>query len=213
VVHEEFLGANPLRKIRAGDRVTGSQGIVTIPEVMRMLVEASVPEADVHRVRAGQRAEIGLDAFPSLRLTGTVVRVGTLARTSAERPWEEKRFDLVLEIDASNADLRPEMTARIDVLVGERKGVLLLPVNAIFDRQGVLVTHLVHAFRLETRPVELGQSNDLLVEVLAGLREGDRVTLQDVASGTPATPAASAQKEVQGSFRLVQPAGAPLAPR
>ena len=41
VVYEEYLAANPRRKVRVGDRVTGSQGLVTIPEVSRMLVEAS----------------------------------------------------------------------------------------------------------------------------------------------------------------------------
>src|SRR5262245_12179217 len=41
VVHEEFLNANPRRKIRVGDRVTASQGLVTIPEVNRMVMDAS----------------------------------------------------------------------------------------------------------------------------------------------------------------------------
>src|SRR5262245_991697 len=58
VVHEEYLAATPRRKLRVGDRVTASQGIVTIPEVSRMTVEASVPEAEVHRLRAGQTAAV-----------------------------------------------------------------------------------------------------------------------------------------------------------
>jgi HlyD family secretion protein len=182
VVFEEYLAANPRRKIRVGDRVTGSQGLLTIPEVDRMLVEASVSEADVHRVQPGQRAAIFLEAFPGLRLTGHVTRVGTLARSSAERPFDDKRFDLVVEVDPSGADLRPEMTARVDVVLGERQGVLLLPVNAVFERQGVTVCHVVRPFGVETVPVQLGESNDLVVEVTSGVNEGDRVSLVDVAS-------------------------------
>src|SRR5262249_55420781 len=155
VVYEESLGASPRRKIRVGDRVTSSQGLVTIPEVKRMLVEASVPEADVHRLHAGQPANVRLDAFPDVRLSGKVTRVGTLARVSSERPFEDKRFDVIVELDPSDADLRPEMTARVDVLVGERKDVLLIPVNAVFERQGLTVCHVLRALRTETRQVEL----------------------------------------------------------
>ena len=189
VVHEELLSANPRRKIRVGDRVTGSQGLVTIPEVNRMMMEASVSEADMHRVRAGQPAAIRVEAFPDLRLTGKVTRVGTLARASADRPFEEKRFDLIVEIDATDADLRPEMTARADIVVRTRSDVLLVPVNAVFDRQGTMVCHVVRPLGIETRQVELGESNDVVVEVVAGLGEGDQVMLTD--PGNAATPAAS----------------------
>ena len=188
-VYEELLSASPRRKIRVGDRVTGSQGLVTIPEVNRMLMDASVSEADMHRVRAGQPATIRVEAFPDLRLTGKVTRVGTLARASADRPFEEKRFDLVVELDATDADLRPEMTARADIVVRTRSDVLLVPVNAVFDRQGTMVCHVVRPLGIETRQVELGESNDVIVEVVAGLGEGDQVMLTD--PGNAATPAAS----------------------
>ena len=80
VVYEDFLGASPRRKVRVGDRATASQGLVTIPEVARMVVEASVPEGEVHRVSAGQPATVRLDAFPGLVLTGRVSRVGPRRR-------------------------------------------------------------------------------------------------------------------------------------
>jgi multidrug efflux pump subunit AcrA (membrane-fusion protein) len=179
--------------------VTSSQGLVTIPEVTRMLVEASVSEADVHRVLVGQSATVLLEAFPGLRLAGHVTRVGTLARSSAERPLDDKRFDLIVELDASPAELRPEMTARVDVLLGERRDVLLLPVNAVFERQGQRVCHVLGPNGTEAVAVQLGESNDLFVEVTSGVREGDRVALTDVASSTP-PPSAGA------TGRVVNPA-------
>lgn len=190
VVYEEYLNANPRRKVRVGDRATGSQGLVTIPEVNRMLVEASTSEADVHRVGPGQSATVRLEAFPELRLSGRVTRVGTLARASIDRPFDEKRFDLIIELDETSADLRPEMTARADIVLGDRAGVLLVPVNAVFDRQGVTVCHVVGRPGVETRQVQLGESSDVDVEVIAGLREGERVAITD---SVPTTrPAGSA---------------------
>ena len=177
VVYEENLNANPRRKLRIGDRVFATQGIVTIPEVNRMLVEASVSEAEVHRVKEGQVAEIRVEAFPDLKLTGKVTRVGTLAATSPARPFDDKRFDLVITLDPTTAELRPEMSIRADVVVGTRINVLMVPVTAIFNHQGMRVARVVTATGIDTRPVDLGESNDRMVEIVAGLNEGERVSL------------------------------------
>ena len=200
VVYEEFLNAGPRRKIRVGDRVTGSQGLVTIPEVNRMTVEASVTEADVRRVRPGQAAIVRLEAFPDLRLAGAIARVGTLARAAADRPLDEKRFDLIIALHPTNADLRPEMTARADVIVATREHVLVVPVTAVFEDHGAFVCHVPQRFGVETRQVELGESNDRLVEVVAGLREGEQVllTAPDAGTALTANPAGGAGDRARG---------------
>jgi biotin carboxyl carrier protein len=183
VVYEQYMAANPRRKIRVGDRVTRSQGLITIPEVGRMTVESSVDEAFVHKVQPGQPATVRLDAYPDLRLTGKVSRVGTVARSSFDRPFEDKRFDLIVDLDPTDADIRPEMTARVDVLIGELEDRLLLPVNAVFEREGVSVVHVVGLLGVETRPVQLGESNDLYVEVVSGLEPAERVSLVERTGG------------------------------
>ena len=179
VVYEDYLASSPRRKIWIGDRVTPSQGLVTIPDLSRMRVESSVREKDVYRVRPGLGAHIGLDAFPSLQLTGRVKSVGALARSSIDRPFDEKRFDVVIELDEGHPDLRPDMTARVDILVAERQNVLLVPANALFDRRGVTVVHVIHPWGRETRRVRTGESDEQDVEVLSALQEGDRVSLVD----------------------------------
>jgi len=188
VVYEENMSANPRRKLRIGDRVFATQGIVTIPEVNRMQVEASVSETEVHRVQAGQPAEVRVEAFPELKLTGKVTRVGTLASSSAARPFDDKRFDLIISLDPTTADLRPEMSIRADVITGARTGVLMVPVTAVFNQQGAHVAYVVGATGTETRPVELGQSNDRMVEIVAGLREGERVSLAPPDAPGPSAP-------------------------
>jgi multidrug resistance efflux pump len=206
VVYEEFLAASPRRKIRVGDRVASSQGLVTIPEVNRMLVESSVSEAEVHRVHPGQSAVVRLEAYPALRLTGKVVRVGTLASSSINRPLEDKRFDLVIELDPSTAELRPEMTARADILLGTRDNVLLVPVNAVFEQDGRFVAHRASRAGVDTRVIELGESNEQVVEVLSGLDQNDRVLLSDPgSSATTPQPAATPRLELREGGRALQP--------
>lgn len=188
VVYEEYLNANPRRKLRVGDRVFATQGIVTIPEVNRMLVEASVSEAEVHRVSPGQAATIRVEAFPQLKLTGKVTRVGALASASPARPFDDKRFDLIITLDSTDAELRPEMTIRADVVVGSRKDVLLVPVTALFNQAGRHVAYVMGFSGTETRTVEIGEANDQVAEVVSGLQEGDRLALTQpgAAATTPA---------------------------
>ena len=191
VVYEEHFSANPRRKIRVGDRVTPSQGVITVSEVAHMLMDGSVSESQVHRISAGQAARVRVEAFPDARLTGKVLGVGTLASASAFRPIEDKRFDLVIELTPASLDLRPEMTARADIVVGTRASVLLVPVTAVFERQGTLVAYVRDGRRVETRQVDLGESDGDVVEVLAGLNEGERLSLTPPSGAAPVPPASA----------------------
>jgi multidrug efflux pump subunit AcrA (membrane-fusion protein) len=137
-----------------------------------------------------QAAKIHVEAFPSLTLTGKVTRVGTLATTSANRPFDDKRFDLVITLDPTTAELRPEMSIRADVTVGSRTDVLMVPVTAVFNNQGIRLVYVVGSTGTEARRVELGAANDRMVEIVAGLREGERVSLavpETTAAGAPAS--------------------------
>lgn len=189
VVYEPYLNASPRRKIRTGDRVTASQGIVTIPEVARMTLEASVAEADVHRVRQGLVASITLEAFPDAVLSGRVSRIGTLASVSVERPSDDKRFDLVIDLEPAQAGLRPEMTARADILIAQRDEVLLVPVTAVTEVGGGAHVTLADGRVAGPRKVELGLSDGHFVEIRSGLREHDRVVL--TAADVDVAPAAA----------------------
>jgi len=179
VVYEEYLGSAPRRKIRVGDRVTPSQGIITIPEVNRMMVVSSVRESDVHLIRTGQTAAVDVEAYPGQKITGHVLSVGSLAHAQIERPWEDKRFDLMVEIDPTSVQLRPDMTARLDVHIDEARDALMIPVNAVFKRGASSVVHVVRRWNVDTVTVRTGRSNGTVVEILSGVQDGDRVRLTD----------------------------------
>jgi HlyD family secretion protein len=177
LVYEENLSASPRRKVRVGDRVTPSNGLVTVTEVERMVVETSVREVDVHKVRVGLPVTIRLDAFPGELLTGAVEFVGALARSSLDRPYEDKRFDVRVAVAASRLALRPDMTARVDIRIAEKQDATLLPVNAIVEDDGKMLVHVVAGKGVEARQVTLGVTDGLHYEVLAGVGPGDRLRL------------------------------------
>ncbi len=190
VVYEENFSVSPRRRVRVGDRVTPSQGLITIPEIDRMVVETSVREVDVHQVVVGLPVGIRLDAFPDQVLEGAVDLVGTLARSPIDRPYDDKRYEVRVAVPASPLPLRPDMTARVEIRVAARKAATLLPITAVFERDGHRVAHVVRPGGVDTRRLDLGLSDGTHVEVLAGVVPGDRVRLTDV------PPAASQTSDV-----------------
>jgi RND family efflux transporter MFP subunit len=193
VVYEENLSTVPRRKIRVGDRVTTSQGVVTIPEVSRMMADTSIREGDLHRIRPGQAAEAILEAFPGVKLSGKVVSVGTIARVVPDRPFDGKRFDVAIELSSDRPDLRPEMTARIAIQVAEVRDALVVPVMAVFTRGSEKVVHVFADGRVETRVVTVGQSNDALAEIQRGIHDGEFVLLVDRVGASTARAAPTAR--------------------
>lgn len=174
VVHEDNVATMPRRKVRVGDRVTSSQGLVTLPDLRRMLVESAIRESDVQLVRPGQPVRVRVDAFSDLRLSGVVARLGALGQP---RGAGDTRFDLVVELDGSHSDLRPAMNARIDIVVAERRNATTVPITAVSVEDGLRICHVRRGSSVERRLVEVGGSNDTDVEILDGLKPGERVIL------------------------------------
>lgn len=177
VMYEDNLSTAPRRKIRAGDRVTPSQGLITLPDLRKMLVDASVRESDMHLVRQGQAVRVRIDALPDHALTGTVVRLGALARDT-----DEPRFDVVIALEPTPAALRPAMRVRADILVAERRDVVTVPATAVFLHEGVTICYVLRGSSVERRMVEVGGTDGTEIEVRAGLLSGEHVSLIELAA-------------------------------
>ena len=136
VVYEDYLAASPRRKIRAGRPRDGqARDWSRFPEVDRMLVEASVERGErCTGLQAGLKAScLPRGVSRSSNRRSRHARRHTGSRVGRSRQPTTKRFDLILDLDKSSPDLRPEMTARVDVAAASGRDVLLIPVNAVFE--------------------------------------------------------------------------------
>lgn len=166
-------------RIQAGTLVSFQQPIFKIPDLRHMEVRVKIHEAKVNKLRAGQKAEIRVDAHASRVLHGTVKSVATLA--DFKPPWMggAKEYDTVIEIDDLPADaaLKPGMTAEVRIQLERLPDVLLVPVQAVAERAGQHFVYVSGAGGPERRAVEVGESNDKFVEIRDGLAEGETVCL------------------------------------
>jgi multidrug efflux pump subunit AcrA (membrane-fusion protein) len=178
-------GAGP--PLSTGAEIGAGQTVADIVDVDELHVAADVDETDIALVKAGQSAEIELDAFPGARFDAKVERIATTPTGSAQSPGAggvTYQVDLLLggvlpgaEGEAAGVEPVPRvgMTATADILVRESKGALTVASSALVGRgagQGVLV---VDGDVVRLRPVRLAASGEDRVAVSEGLRAGDVV--------------------------------------
>ena len=95
-------------EIKVGATVYKGQTIIILPNVSRMQVLARIHEVDIHKIKDGQKVNIKIDAFPDMKLTGTVLTIGALAKDRDWRTSGVKVFDVTIDIDGEHQKLRPE---------------------------------------------------------------------------------------------------------
>jgi len=161
-----------------GMSVRERQEVIILPDVSSMTVELKIPEAQIGKLAAEQTATIEVDAFPSREFTGVVSNVSSLPDPSP-RSRETKVYQADVGMDGDNADgtLRPGMNCMVTINVGTLRDVLHVPVPALERRRGDRFVWKITPGGPVATKVELGGNNLTHVEIVAGLAEGDRISL------------------------------------
>ena len=164
--------------VEEGVEVRERQTMLTLPDVTQMQAELKIQEADVDKVRRGQMATIEVDAFPGEVFTGRVTRVSPIADSGSR--WSNSNLKVYktwvsLEHDNADGELKPNMAARVTILVGELENALPVPITAV-RRQGKVnyVWKKTSGGPVAT-PVDVGRSTNEEVEVVGGIEPGDQI--------------------------------------
>ncbi len=109
--------------------------ILVVSDLSRMLVRAEVDETDVVDMQLGQKAKISVDAFPDTTFPGTVVEIGNTAKRSAISSVEgQTNFEVKVVFDQNVPEVRPGMTADVDIETGSHPRTLAVPIQAVVIR-------------------------------------------------------------------------------
>lgn len=179
VIYNDIPASGKARKIQVGDAVWSHQGLISLPDISRMMVETNVREVDIHKVALGQQAQIQVDAYPDAAFTGTVHLIGSLATAEQNQPTSTKYFEVQIVLNESDDRLRPGMTARVEILIDRFEQVLYVPLEGVFEKSGQKVCYVVHGKQAEERPVTVGKFNRDVIMIEKGLAEGEQIYLQD----------------------------------
>jgi RND family efflux transporter MFP subunit len=164
-------------EIRPGAAVRRRQPIMNLPNLKRMQVKTSVHESVLDQIDKGLDVSIRVDAFPDRHYQGSVQSVAVLPDQGGWFSSDTKVYPTVVTIDEDVEQLKPGMTAVVEIHVDYLEDVVAVPIQAIMQVEGETWCYVDAGGEPERRCIQVGKTNDKFVEIRDGIQEGERVVL------------------------------------
>jgi RND family efflux transporter MFP subunit len=179
------------RQVAAGDVVEVGSAMFTIVDLRTLRLEATVPVEELGRLRQGSPVEFGVTGFDR-QFSGRIERINPAVDPAT------RQVRIYVNVPNADQSLVAGLFAEGRVATDARRAVAV-PLSAV-DRRGTTpVIHRVKGGKVDVVPVQLGVSDEAaeLVEVSAGLAQGDTVLLGSAQGVTPGTAVRVTQDEVR----------------
>lgn len=166
------------KEIKVGVDVSIGESIGTIPDVSKFKVQINIPEEYRSRIKTGLPVVIRAKAVPDLTLTGEIVKIA--GASTPIIPWDQgspKVYASDISTDAADERLTPGMTVQVEIVVEKAEGVLFVPVEGVYNRDGKSYCKVRSGESQVEREVKTGRFSTDFVEITEGLSENDKVLL------------------------------------
>ena len=206
VIRSPVAGVVISREVDLGQTVAASFNTPTLFKIARdltkMQIEAAVAEADVSRVKVGQRVDFTVDAYGTRAFTGTVSQI----RLNPTTQQNVVTYTVIVSVANPDGALLPGMTANAAFLVSAHKDVLLIPNAALsFKPEGwkpqrgksggkkaydpnMLTVFVAKDGKPDPVRIKIGASDSDFSEIVSGsLKAGDSVITADTSKDKKAT--------------------------
>lgn len=158
------------RTTEPGQMANPGVPLAEVVDVSTMYFEAAVSETSLSRVKAGQQVRVTIDAFSDRTFMGRVERVYPAAST------QNRSFRARIAVPNPGGELRPGMFARGKIQLDTHKDVMLVPPDAVQQRNGQqLIFSISNNNTIRSHNILRGLANGELVEI----QESDGLTTKD----------------------------------
>lgn len=174
-----FFTGMVLPNFQVGDSVRPGMAIAEIPDLTHWEAAANITELDRGHLAAGDQVNLTVIALPNQKLRGHVTDIGSTSGS----PWD-RHFECKLALDDAPPQLRPGMSARLEITTEVMKDALWLPAQALFESDGKMYVFLRTGGTFARKDVTLVRRNETRV-VLTGLQQGQEVALANPTDAAP----------------------------
>lgn len=195
-----YEGVITASALKVGEQVSANTTVVSIQSSdSGMQLVVPVDEADIANLKLGQTASVTADSEPNVRFKATVEQIAPTGVTQSN----VTTFPVTLKLQGDVSKLKVGQSMTASILVDQRKGVLIIPSEAI---RGLYNKHSVLVYTSETEqpvatPVEIGIDDGINTEIKSGLTEGQQVVLGNRSGAAGTTkPGAATQGGRAGGF-------------
>ena len=166
------------------DSAANAGGLIQIADLSQMTVKVQVNEVDISKVSVGQMAKVTFSALPGVELDAQVTRIATVAGSGEDSSGHGGgvvTYDVSLLIPQPAAELKPGMTANVQIMLQSVPDTLMVPLSCVaMDETGgsyVMVVTDYETGAAERRSVSVRASNQTTAAIEGDVDEGDKVLL------------------------------------
>lgn len=161
-------------KRKVGSSISAWDNVVaTLPDMSAMISKTYVNEIDVSKVKAGQKVDIVVDAFPEKSYTGVVTAVANIGEQLPNA--DAKVFEVTIKVNESDPILRPSMTTGNKIITKTIDNVVYIPLEAV--QLGPDSIPFVYTRKGNKQIIVVGEENENNVVVEQGLEAGTTIFL------------------------------------
>ncbi|NLG84232.1 MAG: efflux RND transporter periplasmic adaptor subunit [Firmicutes bacterium] len=168
VITAPIGGVVAARAIDPGEMASPGVPVFTLVAIDRVFVDVSLTESLVGKVQNGTPVEVSVDAFPGLTFRGVLTNLAPAADPRT------REFSARVSIPNRDHRLKAGMSATVKLATEVHRHVLVLPADALVDRNGDRFVFVVTNGRAKERLVKTGLSDGVMTEILAGLAVGEK---------------------------------------
>lgn len=166
------------------DSAANAGGLIQIADLSQMTVKVQVNEVDISKVSVGQMAKVTFSALPGVELDAQVTRIATVAGSGEDSSGHGGgvvTYDVSLLIPQPAAELKPGMTASVQIMLQSVPDTLMVPLSCVaMDEAGgsyVMVVTDYETGAAERRSVSVRASNQTTAAIEGDVDEGNKVLL------------------------------------
>lgn len=199
-IRAPFAGTIANLNIKYTDSVSSGTTIATLVG-KQVLVEISLNEVDVAKIKVGQKATMTFDAIDGLTISGEVVEVNPLGTVSQG----VVSYAVKIVFDTQDDRVKPGMSVSAAIVTNVRPDVLVVPNAAVKTQGGNSYVQVLENGQPKNLTVQIGVANDMETEILSGLTETQQVITQTIGNSTKTQTTQSAGSLLPiggGSFRV-----------
>lgn len=159
--------------VTVGAGVRRDQTLLLMPDLSQMQVKVGIHESMIERVHVGMAAKVTLANYV---LEGKVSSVASVARPAGWWTGNVVKYDVIVDVPPMD-DLKPGMTAEVDLLLASYDKVVSIPVAAVTETEEGCFCYVKRRDAFARKPILLGDGNEIFVIVARGLAPGEEVAL------------------------------------
>jgi HlyD family secretion protein len=175
VIYKRSGWTNEAKEV--GSNVGGNDSVMEIPDLSSIHARVRVDEVDSGKIGVGQDANISVDAVQGKTFSGKVTSIGSiLTQLNPQRP--QKTMDAYVDLNAADSkQLRPGMSLKAQIMVGQYPKVVVVPLSSIQEREGRSFVQVWQpaSNSFEWREIQLRTNDGLTAVVESGLSVNEKI--------------------------------------